>query len=1197
MIPAKLREVLESPPRAYSPAPIWWWSGERLDRRRLRDQLERFAEGGVHNLVVLNLAPSGPMFGADADVPAFFSEEWWELLDGVCDDAAELGVALWFYDQLGFSGAALQARLVRDVPEYAGQWLTRDGGVEVRGFDYLSADACAELLDRVHGEFERRLGHRFGKVIVGSFQDELPALPTWTESFGVEFERRRGYELGSRLGLLWEDGDGARGVRRDYHLTRSELAEEAFFRPLAQWHERHGLLHGCDQQDPARAGLPVDGVRLYADYARTHRWFGAPGSDHHGDARIHSSLAHLYGRDRTWIEAFHSSGWGGTLEETFDWLLPWLRSGATLYNPHASYYTTKAGWWEWAPPSTDWRQPYWAHYKVFADAVSRLCAALSLGRHVCDVAVLFPTATAQAGTRLDGVDADAARAQETYRALVGDMAWFAMAPGELDRLRIDADVVDDDSVQRATVVDGRLTVADESYATVLLPACTVLEGGTARRLIELIEEGGRVIAIGPPPREGVADDDGDVARLAELVEVVADVDDLGPVLEADRRVHAPVPVLVREVDGATVVFVTASASMASQVSVGRPGERGADLGWLDVTYDFDPDRYLLEMPLRVEGVSGPAYLISPFGGEPRPLECTPDGTTVVPFDEGPAALIVFPGGEHTEPPAAQMPKRSVDLGSTWEMELAPTLDNAWGDFARPSGEPVPVERWSLRHRLKDKGRWNDVYATFGPHGSWTTGDGRWRTAEYSDSRGIRKDPIHRDVLGPKGHVPEEFLDFGEIAAGETVTFRTRLTVPDDGFLAIGAPAAKEAHVDGATLRLDDRGYLAIGADRLGAGDHEVELRLVPDEDVRLRAHLAVVTDPERYRRPEWMTVEGTGSAAFTTALRSAGTLQVASAAPCRILVDGAEVGRQGGFDPYEELDVPRVGRYQVAGGELTLIVDGAVLVDGVAVSGTGWTATLDGAPIPVVPRRRQHGDPAALHLHRRPHPLPGAAWLEDGPDTGTVLPVRLAVPDEGSRVEWLRCEIPPGATRMTFEVNGQLLAVVVDDRPCSFHGGPGTFEVTLPKDRAGTRTAVLRVLTRPGHRAGAALAGPVRFDVGPGTIELGDWESAGLTGYSGGVRYRRRLDLPEAPALATLDLGKVRGTAEVTVNGHRIGVRICAPYTFDVGTALRPGANEIEVLVYGTLAPYLDDVSPTHFVFPGQRASGLFGPVLLRSPS
>ena len=55
---------------------------------------------------------------------------------------------------------------------------------------------------------------------------------------------------------------------------------------------------------------------------------------------------------------------------------------------------------------------------------TRLCAALSLGRHVCEVAVLFPTATAQAGSTLDGPRPAATRAQEVYRELVGDLTWF-----------------------------------------------------------------------------------------------------------------------------------------------------------------------------------------------------------------------------------------------------------------------------------------------------------------------------------------------------------------------------------------------------------------------------------------------------------------------------------------------------------------------------------------------------------------------------------------------------------------------------------------------------------------------------------------------------------------------------------------------------------------------------------------------------
>ncbi|HHY55268.1 MAG TPA: hypothetical protein GYA08_07505, partial [Chloroflexi bacterium] len=56
MVADTLFDNFASPPKAYSPVPIWWWSGEKIERSRLRWQLERFAEGGVYNLIVLNLA-------------------------------------------------------------------------------------------------------------------------------------------------------------------------------------------------------------------------------------------------------------------------------------------------------------------------------------------------------------------------------------------------------------------------------------------------------------------------------------------------------------------------------------------------------------------------------------------------------------------------------------------------------------------------------------------------------------------------------------------------------------------------------------------------------------------------------------------------------------------------------------------------------------------------------------------------------------------------------------------------------------------------------------------------------------------------------------------------------------------------------------------------------------------------------------
>ncbi|MEU6796480.1 hypothetical protein ABZ907_32715 [Nonomuraea wenchangensis] len=1135
--------IFRDPPRAYSPAAIWWWSGEPLRRDRLRWQMERLVAGGVHNLVILNLAPSGPLFGADADDPPFLSEAWWELLDGVCADAFELGARLWFYDQLGFSGADLQARLVQERPEFAGQWLGPGGEITTRGFDYLSAEACAVLLDRVHGEFERRVGHWFGRVVAGSFQDELPTLPTWSARFAEEHLERRGKEF-SLAGPDWAA----------YQRTRAELAEEAFFRPLAAWHERHGLLNGCDQQDPARAGHPVAGVELYADYARTHRWFSAPGSDHHGDARLHASLAHLYGRPRVWIEAFHSSGWGGTLEETFDWLLPWLRAGATLYNPHAVYYTTRRGWWEWAPPSTDWRQPYWRHHRVFADAVTRLCAALSLGRHACDVAVLLPAATVQSGTALAGgtpAGPEAVRADEVYRALVGDMAWFATKPGVLDLLGLDADVIDEDSVRRAEVADGRLAVSTEAYRAIVLPAVTVLDGDVAARLAAFADAGGLLVAVGavPPELRGRA-------RLAAAPE------DVGEALAAmPRRVEATVPALVRETGDETLVFLTATHPMASRIGVGRPEERGVDLGWLDADIDFDPSRYARELRVTVRDVAGAPRLLRPFaGGDPVPLPHVRRGDAVevvVPFDDGPAALLVFDGSAADPAPPERVYPVETDLGDEWDVELVPTLDDTWADFGGGAG----VEHWTLRTPGGEP-----VHVTFGPRGEQRVGDGPWTPSVWSASRGLRKDPVHRDTLGPKGHVPVEFLAFGRVAAGAEARFRSVLTVPPGPprWLALGAGAAKTLWLDGEPRALDDAGYAAVTRDPVPPGEHLLELLLVPDEELDLRAYACLADDPADAARPEWIA----GSRLETVV--EAGedrVLQVASTTFCRVLVNGVEAGRQGGFDPYAEADIPRVRRYDLAPllrpGRNTIAVesDGWILADGLAVSGPHWS------PRPRV-RRRQHGDPAALWLRPRPHPLPEAGWLDGRP---SAPPAGFAVPGDRPGEERFLLDPPPGATAVELPTTG----------PTEIRGelGDGPVEV--------------RVLTGPGARAGAALTGPVRFTCGPGRMRLGDWEERGLPGYSGGVRYRTTVTAPAAgPGL--LDLGRVRGTAEVVVDGKPCGVRVCSPYRFPV--ELAEGVNVVEILVLGTLGPYLDEVSPTHFVFAGQRASGLFGPVRLRTP-
>jgi hypothetical protein len=143
----------------------------------------------------------------------------------------------------------------------------------------------------------------------------------------------------------------------------------------------------------------------------------------------------------------------------------------------------------------------------------------------------------------------------------------------------------------------------------------------------------------------------------------------------------------------------------------------------------------------------------------------------------------------------------------------------------------------------------------------------------------------------------------------------------------------------------------------------------------------------------------------------------------------------------------------------------------------------------------------------------------------------------------------------------------------------------------------LKIIPLPGFCAGAVFNVPVRYDCDrEGSIEAGNWEEYGLETHSGGVRYIKNISIGKISpgnAKAVLDLGKVRGTAEVYINGKSAGVRIWSPYRYDITGCLKEGINSVEIEVYNTLAPYIKAVSPSARVLNGQTVSGIFGPVRL----
>ena len=90
----------------------------------------------------------------------------------------------------------------------------------------------------------------------------------------------------------------------------------------------------------------------------------------------------------------------------------------------------------------------------------------------------------------------------------------------------------------------------------------------------------------------------------------------------------------------------------------------------------------------------------------------------------------------------------------------------------------------------------------------------------------------------------------------------------------------------------------------------------------------------------------------------------------------------------------------------------------------------------------------------------------------------------------------------------------------------------------------------------------------------------------------QQVNLPETlyGKKAVLNLGDIVATCEVKVNGVSAGILLSSPYQLEITQLLKPGKNEIEVLVYSTLANHYQTI-PTPYR--GDPKAGLIGPVSL----
>jgi hypothetical protein len=163
------------------------------------------------------------------------------------------------------------------------------------------------------------------------------------------------------------------------------------------------------------------------------------------------------------------------------------------------------------------------------------------------------------------------------------------------------------------------------------------------------------------------------------------------------------------------------------------------------------------------------------------------------------------------------------------------------------------------------------------------------------------------------------------------------------------------------------------------------------------------------------------------------------------------------------------------------------------------------------------------------------------PDTGAIEPVSYSISD--------------GRTTVPLRLEPRDAVFVV------FRGGPA---------------APSRALPVPAEASLASLAGAwdVAFQLGrgaPAAIRLDSlisWSESseqGVKYFSGTATYTKTIQAPPAwfkpGARLWLDLGDVKNIAEVSVNGRALGILWKPPFRVDVTSALKAGANALEIKV------------------------------------
>jgi hypothetical protein len=481
-------------------------------------------------------------------------------------------------ERVDLTGKVSQGSISWSVPKGSWKIMTfvcvLDGDANV---DYLEPNQVAKFIGMVYQPYYEKFSMDFGLTISGAFYDE-PTMyrgqgRLWTDKFNEKFTAKYGFSPTPYYPALWYDiGTETQAARNYLFGFRAELYATGFMKTIQDWCTAHGRIPLLGHQDQENIKNPVG---VSGDLMKCYKYQDVPGidkigwdNDPEGYYKIVSSVAYNWDKAQVMTETYGAMGDLGW-DRLYAIVMEQYAKGINNFVPHGVWYNLDDITYR---PELSYRNPRYADgLPPYNTYIGRLNVLLQdTGRHVADIAVLYPIATLQAGYYFDGPlspYSGGVNVPEADYVYVGELLATKVCR---DFTFLHPEVLD----ERCSVEGNRITlnnrVNHEEYKVIILPGHKTIRWSNLKKIKQFYDNGGKVIATGQLPYKS--------AEFGHDADVVAAIKAMFP--RVNQQILATASTEWRE-SGA---YEAAKAIDGSKDTRWAPSDEQSKEWWLEVNF-------------------------------------------------------------------------------------------------------------------------------------------------------------------------------------------------------------------------------------------------------------------------------------------------------------------------------------------------------------------------------------------------------------------------------------------------------------------------------------------------------------------------------------------------------------------------------------------------------------------------------------